>query len=183
MLCAVGGASIHPSHENRRLPKRRDSNGTHIGIRRDLSWKSTDNDGVVAPVTCRPAKDLRRFTGGLRRVSRVRPPNRKRGPSRYRAQTRVLRVLGLIEDGSVDRVQTMIQSTIAARHRPQKSTIGGHFPQTLTAWALTIRVALERHRQRRALAELDDRLLDDIGITRSRAMNEANKPLWSVGKP
>jgi uncharacterized protein YjiS (DUF1127 family) len=80
-------------------------------------------------------------------------------------------------------VQNMIQSTIAAGHRPQKSTIGGHFTQTLTAWALTIRVALERHRQRRALAELDDRLLDDIGITRSRAMNEANKPLWSVGKP
>ena len=77
----------------------------------------------------------------------------------------------------------MIQSTIAARHSPQKSTIEGHFTQTLTAWVLTIRVALERHRQRRALAELDDRLLDDIGITRSRAMNEANKPLWSVGKP
>ena len=77
----------------------------------------------------------------------------------------------------------MIQSTISARHRLQKSTIGGHFTQTLTAWALTIRVALVRHRQRRALAELDDRLLDDIGITRSRAMNEANKPLWSVGKP
>ena len=75
----------------------------------------------------------------------------------------------------------MIQSAIAARHRPQKSTI--HFTQTLIAWALTIRVALKRHRQRRALAELDDRLLDDIGITRSRAMNEAYKPLWSVGKP
>ena len=77
----------------------------------------------------------------------------------------------------------MIQSIIAARHRPQKSTVGGHFTQTLTVWALTIRVAPERHRQSRALAELDDRLLDDIGITRSRAMNEANKPLWSVGKP
>jgi uncharacterized protein YjiS (DUF1127 family) len=77
----------------------------------------------------------------------------------------------------------MIQSPIAARHRPQKSTIGDHFTQTLSACALTIRVALERHRQRRALAELDDRLLDDIGITRSRAMIEANRPLWSVGKP
>jgi uncharacterized protein YjiS (DUF1127 family) len=76
----------------------------------------------------------------------------------------------------------MIQSTIAARQRPQKSTIGGHFAETVTTWALTIRVALERHRQRRALAELDDRLLDDIGITRSRALIEANRPLWSVGK-
>jgi uncharacterized protein YjiS (DUF1127 family) len=77
----------------------------------------------------------------------------------------------------------MIQRTIAARHGSQKSTIGGHFTQTLTAWALIIRVALERHRQMRALAELDDRLLDDIGITRSQAMNETYKPLWSVGKP
>ena len=77
----------------------------------------------------------------------------------------------------------MIQSTIAARHRPQTSIIARHFTQTLTAWALTIRVALERHRQRRALAELDDRLLDDIGITRSQATIEANRPLWSVGKP
>ena len=77
----------------------------------------------------------------------------------------------------------MIQSTIAARHRPQKSTIGGHFTETLAMWALPIRVVLERHRQRRALAELDDRLLDDIGITRSRALIEANRPLWSVGKP
>ena len=33
----------------------------------------------------------------------------------------------------------MIQSTIAARHRPQKSTIGDRFTQTLAAWALTIR--------------------------------------------
>jgi uncharacterized protein YjiS (DUF1127 family) len=77
----------------------------------------------------------------------------------------------------------MIQNTIRALHRPQNSTIGGDFTQTLTPWALTMRVALERHRQRRALAELDDRLLDDIGITRSQATIEANRPLWSVGKP
>lgn len=118
-----GGASVHPLRKNRCLPRRRDSNGTHVGIRRDQSWKSTNKDGVVALVTCsRPAKHSRRFTGGLRRVSPVRSSNRKRDPSRYRAQTRVLCVLGLIEDGSAHRSTNMIQSTsrraIAPRNRP-----------------------------------------------------------------
>jgi uncharacterized protein YjiS (DUF1127 family) len=37
---------------------------------------------------------------------------------------------------------------------------------------------IERHRQRRALAELDDRLLKDIGITRPEADREIAKPFW-----
>jgi uncharacterized protein YjiS (DUF1127 family) len=36
----------------------------------------------------------------------------------------------------------------------------------------------ERRRQRRALAELDDRLLRDIGVTFEQARREAAKPLW-----
>ncbi len=35
-----------------------------------------------------------------------------------------------------------------------------------------------RSRQRRALAELDDRLLRDIGVTRYEAACEAEKPFW-----
>lgn len=35
-----------------------------------------------------------------------------------------------------------------------------------------------RSRQRRALAELDDRLLRDIGVTRRDATIEAGKPFW-----
>jgi uncharacterized protein YjiS (DUF1127 family) len=35
-----------------------------------------------------------------------------------------------------------------------------------------------RSRQRRALAQLDDRLLKDIGKTRQQAMTEAAKPFW-----
>ena len=38
--------------------------------------------------------------------------------------------------------------------------------------------ALERVRQRRALAQLDSRLLDDIGFTREQADAEARKPAW-----
>lgn len=36
----------------------------------------------------------------------------------------------------------------------------------------------ERRRQRRALAELDQRLLDDIGLTRRQAEHECRKPPW-----
>lgn len=36
----------------------------------------------------------------------------------------------------------------------------------------------DRSRQRRALARLDDRLLDDIGHSRSDAQSETAKPFW-----
>ncbi len=38
--------------------------------------------------------------------------------------------------------------------------------------------AMARQRQRRALAELDDRLLRDVGLTRDQAQDEAHKPFW-----
>ncbi|MBS0518252.1 MAG: DUF1127 domain-containing protein [Proteobacteria bacterium] len=37
----------------------------------------------------------------------------------------------------------------------------------------------ELHRSRRQLAELDDRLLRDIGIDRGRARFEADKGFWN----
>ena len=36
----------------------------------------------------------------------------------------------------------------------------------------------QRQSQRRALAELDDYLLKDLGISRAAAMREASKPFW-----
>jgi uncharacterized protein YjiS (DUF1127 family) len=41
-----------------------------------------------------------------------------------------------------------------------------------------VRLALQRRRQRNALLELDDQLLDDIGVTRDQARAEGRKPLW-----
>jgi uncharacterized protein YjiS (DUF1127 family) len=38
--------------------------------------------------------------------------------------------------------------------------------------------AYDRYLQRRALAELDDRLLADIGVTRAEARRECAVPLW-----
>ena len=43
-----------------------------------------------------------------------------------------------------------------------------------------LRVWRERMRQRRALAQLDDRLLDDIGLTRDDARRETSKWFWQA---
>ena len=45
-----------------------------------------------------------------------------------------------------------------------------------------VRTWSERRSQRRALAELDERLLQDIGVTRSQARFEAAKPFWRVDR-
>jgi uncharacterized protein YjiS (DUF1127 family) len=36
----------------------------------------------------------------------------------------------------------------------------------------------ERRRQRKALLQLDDRMLADIGISKAQAVEEAEKPFW-----
>ena len=41
-----------------------------------------------------------------------------------------------------------------------------------------LRLYFERAKQRRALAELDDHLLDDINVSRSAAQQEARKHFW-----
>ncbi len=38
--------------------------------------------------------------------------------------------------------------------------------------------AVERMDERRVLAALDDRMLNDIGVTRHEALAEAAKPIW-----
>jgi uncharacterized protein YjiS (DUF1127 family) len=48
----------------------------------------------------------------------------------------------------------------------------------LWQWLQIISQWMERNHQRRDLAALDDRLLEDIGITRSAAASEIAKPFW-----
>ena len=48
----------------------------------------------------------------------------------------------------------------------------------LVAGLMLIARWIERSRQRRALAALDDHVLRDIGITRVEAEREAQKPFW-----
>lgn len=44
-------------------------------------------------------------------------------------------------------------------------------------WSTIARMR-QRRRERRQLAELDDRLLRDIGVERTDALREARKPFW-----
>jgi uncharacterized protein YjiS (DUF1127 family) len=48
----------------------------------------------------------------------------------------------------------------------------------LTSWARTIEIWLIRHQGRQDLSSLDDRLLEDIGISREDALWKASKPFW-----
>ena len=72
---------------------------------------------------------------------------------------------------------------IIGRRRPSHSlrlfldhgglvSLGGAAVRAVLFW-------MERSRQRRALAELDDRLLRDIGLTRAEAMQECANPFWT----
>lgn len=77
--------------------------------------------------------------------------------------------------------------TIATRHQRSGAlaALGGSFSgyggairrasvrtaDMLLAW-------LERTRQRRLLVTLDDRMLDDIGLSRSDVLRESDKPFW-----
>ena len=49
--------------------------------------------------------------------------------------------------------------------------LGRHLYRRLSVWR-------QRSRQRRALAGLTAHQLDDIGISRRAAVNEAGKPFW-----
>ena len=43
----------------------------------------------------------------------------------------------------------------------------------------TVRTWIARSRQRQHLAELDSRLLDDVGLTQEQVAHEISKPFWT----
>lgn len=51
-------------------------------------------------------------------------------------------------------------------------------PPILFGLIETIAVWSVRRRQRHALAELDEHLLNDVGLSREQARREAAKPFW-----
>lgn len=56
-------------------------------------------------------------------------------------------------------------------HRSGLAYLGGAVLRAVLFW-------VEQSRQRRALSELDDRLLRDIGLTREEALQECANPFW-----
>jgi uncharacterized protein YjiS (DUF1127 family) len=58
----------------------------------------------------------------------------------------------------------------------------GQSMPVLAHWALMVAVQLiawdHRQRSRKALAQLEDHMLRDIGLTHSAAYQEAEKPFW-----
>ncbi len=69
---------------------------------------------------------------------------------------------------------TMIAEIGAWQNFPPRSGLR----RMLNALAGRIGIWASRSRQRRALSELDDRLLRDIGVTPHSAAQEAGKPFW-----
>ena len=63
-------------------------------------------------------------------------------------------------------------STLTVRRVQSRGTFDGLFAK--------LRQAYIAHIQRQKLASLDDHALADIGLTRSQAHAEANRPLWDV---
>jgi uncharacterized protein YjiS (DUF1127 family) len=58
---------------------------------------------------------------------------------------------------------------------------GAMHPFTILEWMLhTVRVWRFLKRTRRQLAELDDRQLRDVGLTRGQALGEHSKPFWKL---
>lgn len=50
--------------------------------------------------------------------------------------------------------------------------------QQLMGWAVWFQGRIAKHRSRRALARLDERLLDDAGITEKQRQRELSRSFW-----
>jgi len=77
----------------------------------------------------------------------------------------------------------MQRSALPACEIARKETLRqqGNSSTPAIGWSHTMRIWMARSRQRKALgelAELNDYLLEDIGLTQEAARREAGKPFW-----
>ncbi|PZR00047.1 MAG: hypothetical protein DI533_05385 [Cereibacter sphaeroides] len=68
----------------------------------------------------------------------------------------------------------------ASRHTAEFSIAGITRSDATHALVTRLRLALFAYRQRQQLAQLDDRALCDIGLTRQEAEAEYNRHAWDV---
>ncbi len=62
-----------------------------------------------------------------------------------------------------------------------RRTRGARPDGVVLTWASWMREALRTIGTRRHLAQMDDRMLKDIGVTRAEALNEAERAPWDIG--
>jgi uncharacterized protein YjiS (DUF1127 family) len=65
-------------------------------------------------------------------------------------------------------------SQVAARHRTALDDLS----DAMHSFFSTLRLWRQRMRERDQLGRLDDRMLQDIGITRADALHLSSKPFW-----
>jgi uncharacterized protein YjiS (DUF1127 family) len=98
------------------------------------------------------------------------------------------RIVAIIPLGMTTGVRDMrsighVSANVATLHGIRLPTVLPRSTRSrLHTWRSVIRTWFERGRQRRALAELDDRLLRDIGVTFEQAKREAARPFWSASR-
>lgn len=66
----------------------------------------------------------------------------------------------------------VLHRPIARRH---------HAASPVAVWRLWLAEAMRTISTRRSLERMDDRMLKDIGLTRSEALEEASRKPWDVG--
>jgi uncharacterized protein YjiS (DUF1127 family) len=64
--------------------------------------------------------------------------------------------------------------------RPLPSLVRARSSAPRPSWGAWLLGLLGCGRSRRRLAELDDRMLRDVGLTREEAGREAGRPVWDV---
>ncbi|HYD97833.1 MAG TPA: DUF1127 domain-containing protein [Alphaproteobacteria bacterium] len=69
-------------------------------------------------------------------------------------------------------MSTLVRASQTVGFGPAADLVGA-FGRLIATWR-------ERSQGRRALAQLDDALLRDIGVTRAQVEFEAGKPFWQV---
>jgi uncharacterized protein YjiS (DUF1127 family) len=75
-------------------------------------------------------------------------------------------------------MRTLFRPRLGDRHRLTHRSPG--FADQLNRALSTWRAVWQTRRQRRALMALDDRMLSDIGLSRSQAYRESSKPFLDV---
>ncbi len=70
--------------------------------------------------------------------------------------------------------------TYAGPRRPTAASFGKFFIEAAARALRTLLIWQERDRQRHALAQLDARMLKDVGLSRAEVALELRKPFWQA---